>query len=173
MLEALIFVVFPFCMVYAAISDVLSMTIPNIVAAVLLVTFAVVAPLTGMVWTALAWHFAAGVVVLAVTFGLFAFGGLGGGDAKLLASSAVWMGFSNQLLGYLLVSAVLGGMLAVGILSFRRSSLSVHAGGNIFLRHFADGSAGIPYGIALGIGGLMTYPDSALMQWALERLSFQ
>ena len=31
----------------------------------------------------------------------------------------------------------------------------------MFLRHFADRTAGVPYGIALGIGGLLTYPRSA------------
>ena len=41
----------------------------------------------------------------------------------------------------------------------------------MFLRNFADAQAGIPYGIALGIGGLLTYPESPLMVWALERLA--
>jgi prepilin peptidase CpaA len=41
----------------------------------------------------------------------------------------------------------------------------------MFLRHFANEDAGIPYGIALGAGGLLLYPQSALMAWALERLA--
>ncbi len=41
----------------------------------------------------------------------------------------------------------------------------------MFLRHFADRKAGIPYGLALGLGGLITYPDSPLVLWAIERLS--
>ena len=88
MLEALIFVVFPFCMLFAAISDMLSMTIANRVPVLLVVVFALVAPLTGMDWAAYGGHFAAGALVLAVTFGLFAMGGMGGGDAKLLAATA-------------------------------------------------------------------------------------
>ena len=149
------------------------MTIANTVSMILLLTFAVIAPFTGMEWSAFAWHFAAGALVLAVTFSLFAMGGMGGGDAKLLASSAVWMGLSHQLLFYLLASAVVGGMLTLLILSYRKSPLSLYTGRNMFLRHFADQKAGIPYGIALGIGGLIAYPDSALMQWAIERLSAQ
>ena len=77
MLEALILVVFPFCMVFAALSDVLSMTIANRVSLLLVAVFAVVAPLTGMDWSAYGWHFAAGALVLVVTFGLFALGGMG------------------------------------------------------------------------------------------------
>ncbi len=59
MLEALIFVVFPFCMVFAAVSDMLSMTIANRVSVLLIAVFAIVAPLTGMDWASFGWHFAA------------------------------------------------------------------------------------------------------------------
>ncbi|TPI36366.1 peptidase [Mesorhizobium sp. B3-1-6] len=171
MIEAAIFVVFPFCMLYAAISDTLSMTIANRVPVILLATFALVAPLTGMDWTSYAWHFAAGAVVLAVTFGLFALGGMGGGDAKLLAATAVWMGLDINLVGYLVTSAFIGGLLTVAILVYRKSPLAAYTGHSRFLRYFADESVGVPYGIALGLGGLITFPDSSLMVWALERLT--
>lgn len=171
MIEAVIFVVFPFCMLYAAISDTLSMTIANRVPVLLLATFALVAPLTGMDWTSYGWHFAAGALVLVVTFGLFALGGMGGGDAKLLAATAVWMGLNLNLMGYLVTSAFIGGMLTVAILAYRKSPLAVYTGHSRFLRHFADESVGVPYGIALGLGGLITFPDSPLMVWALERLA--
>ena len=171
MLEALIFVVFPFCMLFAAISDMLSMTIANRVSVLLVVVFALVAPLTGMEWAAYGWHFAAGALVLAVTFGLFAMGGMGGGDAKLLAATAVWMGLNIHLVEYLVVSTLIGGLLTIAILLYRKSPLAVMTGRNPFLRHFAEESVGIPYGIALGLGGLLTYPDSPLMVWALARLA--
>ena len=173
MLEALIFVVFPFCMVFAAVSDTLSMTIANRVPLLLLAVFAVVAPLTGMDWAAYGWHFAAGAVVLVATFGLFALGGMGGGDAKLLAATAVWMGFNLQLIEYLVVSAFFGGLLTMAILAYRGSALAVYTGQNMFLRNFANAKGGIPYGIALGVGGLITYPGSPLMMWALGRLAAQ
>ena len=83
MLQALIFVVFPFCMVFAAISDMLSMTIANRVSIILVVTFASWRrspawngrPMDGISRPA--------GLALSITFGLFALGGMGGGDAKL------------------------------------------------------------------------------------------
>ena len=171
MLQALIFVVFPFCMVFAAISDMLSMTIANRVSIILVGTFAVVAPLTGMDWATYGWHFAAAGLALSITFGLFALGGMGGGDAKLIAASSLWMGFNFNLLFYLIVSTMIGGALTVAILSYRRSPLADFTGRNVFLRHFADHKAGIPYGLALGLGGLIAYPDSPLAQWAIAHLS--
>ena len=56
MLQALIFVVFPFAMAFAAVSDLLSMTIQNRVSVALVMAFAVIAPLTGMDWPAYAMH---------------------------------------------------------------------------------------------------------------------
>jgi prepilin peptidase CpaA len=167
MLQAAILVIFPFCMLFAAISDMVSMTIANRVSVILVAAFALLAPLTGMDWATYGMHFAAGAMVLAVTFSLFALGGMGGGDAKLLAATAVWMGFGILLLQYLVLGAVFGGLLTLAILKYRSSPVSVLTGRNLFLRHFADEKTGIPYGVALGVAGLLVYPETALMQWAL------
>lgn len=171
MLAASIFVIFPFCMLFAAVSDVISMTIANRVSIILVAAFAVMAPMTGMDWATYGWHFAAGGIALAVTFGIFAIGGMGGGDAKLLSATAVWMGFNMTLLQYLVLGAMLGGGLTLAIILFRNSSAAVFLSNNMFLRNFADEKAGIPYGIALGIAGLMTYPQTELVRWALARVA--
>lgn len=173
MIEALILVVLPFCMVFAAVSDTMSMTIANKVPLLLLGAFLIVAPFTGMGWAEVGMHLAAGGVLLLVTFALFAMGGMGGGDAKLIAATAVWMGLGFPLMQYLLVSASIGGTLTLAILAFRSSALSHVVGQNIFLRNFTQDAGGVPYGIALGIGGLLTYPSSPMMTWALERLVAQ
>lgn len=173
MLEALIFVVFPFCMVFAAVSDLLSMTIANRVPLLLIATFLVVAPLTGMSWADFAWHLAAFAVVLSATFALFAMGGMGGGDAKLMAATALFMGFGFPLVEYLVVSTLFGGILTVALLLYRNSALAVFTGHNVLTRNLANEKVGIPYAIALGAGGLFTYAETPLMQWALARLSGQ
>lgn len=169
MLEAAIFVIFPFCMAHAAITDLLSMTIANRVSLLLAATFLVVAPLTGMDMQEFGLHLATGFGMLAITFGLFAVGGMGGGDAKLIAATSLWMGFSPVLLQYLLYSAVFGGLLTILILVYRRSALAVFTGHNPLLRNLADRDVGIPYGIALGLGGLMVFPETPVVQWALAR----
>ena len=103
MLTAIIFVVFPFAMAYALLTDLFSMTIANRVSLILLGTFAVVAPLSGMEWMTYLQHFGTGALVLVVTFGLFAVGGMGGGDAKLMAVTAVWFGWNPALIQYFLI----------------------------------------------------------------------
>jgi prepilin peptidase CpaA len=170
MLEAVILVVFPFCMLFAAVSDMLTMTIANRVSLLLVAVFIVVAPLAGMSWTDYGWHFVAAACVLSVTFSLFALGVMGGGDAKLLAATSLWIGTSPHLLQYLVYASLIGGVMTLLIMIYRGSPLSTFTGNNVFLRNFANTKVGIPYGVALGISGLIVYPSTPLVQWALGRM---
>lgn len=171
MLEVLIFVIFPFCMIFAAVSDMISMTIANRISVILVAAFAVAAPLTGMDWATYGWHFAAGALVLSITFALFAAGVMGGGDAKLLSSTAVWMGLSMQLMQYVFYAAMIGGVLTLLIIIYRRTPLSTMTGNNLFLRNFANDKVGVPYGVALGAAGLLVYPSTPIAAWALARFA--
>ena len=79
----------------------------------LVATFAVVAPLTGMDWATMAGISPPAAWCCSVTFGMFAIGGMGGGDAKLMAATSLWMGFSFHLLGYLSPPPFIGGVLTL------------------------------------------------------------
>ena len=89
MLDLAALVIFPALMAYAAASDLLTMTIPNRVSLALVISFAAFAVFGGLSWDAVLMHVAAGALVLAVCFGMFAFGWIGGGDAKLAAATAL------------------------------------------------------------------------------------
>ncbi|MGB8817488.1 MAG: prepilin peptidase [Rhizobiaceae bacterium] len=171
MLVAAILVVFPFAMSYAAMSDMMSMTIANRISILLVGAFLVIAPLTGMPLIQIGWHVAALAIVLSVCFALFAAGAMGGGDAKLMASTALWFGLDMNLISYLLVASALGGVLTLAILRFRSSNVTVYAGKVDFLLRIADPKEKIPYGIALGIAGLLIYPETPLMIWAMNQLT--
>lgn len=171
MIEAAILVSFPFAMAFAMVSDLLSMTIENRVSLILAGSFAILAPLTGMGWEIYAMHFAAGLVVLTATFGLFAIRAMGGGDAKLMAAIALWLGWNADLINYIAISSMLGGMLTLVILAYRNSPFTMVAGRFEFMHRLAQPNVGIPYGIALGAAGLLTFPQSALGGWVLARLS--
>lgn len=167
MAAAIILVVFPFAMIFAALSDVFTMTIANRVSAVLIASFLIVAPFIGLSWADFASHITAFCVVLAVTFALFAAGTMGGGDAKLLASTAIWMGMSMNLVTYLVVASFAGGVLTLVLLKLRNSSVAVFVGEVSVLRRVVD-EKDIPYGVALAIGGLFAYANSPAMVYALN-----
>src|SRR5690606_812697 len=102
-------------MAYAAFSDLLTMRISNKLVLVTAAAFFVLALIAGLATVQIGWHVAAGALVLAVTFGMFAAGWIGGGDAKLAAAIGLWFGF-DLLLPFLLYASIYGGALTLLIL---------------------------------------------------------
>jgi len=158
-------VLFPLAMAYAAISDVLTMTIPNRLSIALVVIFFVLAPVIGMGVQEIAAHAAVATIVLAVCFGLFAFGWLGGGDAKIAAAIALWLG-PQLTLPFLLQTAIWGGLLTLAILAFRQYTLPVFAVGRQWIERLHDRTAGVPYGVALAAAAVAVYPQTAWFGFA-------
>ena len=107
MIDLALLVVFPALMIGAAVSDLFTMTIPNRLAVGLIAAFFAFAIVQQMSPAVIGMHVLAGLAVLVITFGLFAFGWIGGGDAKLAAATALWMGWEN-LADYLLISTLSG-----------------------------------------------------------------
>lgn len=170
MLIAAILVIFPFAMANAAVSDLFSMTIANRVSVILVAAFLVIAPMTGMPLFQIGMHVAAMLLVLSVCFTLFAVGQMGGGDAKLMSATALWFGLTMNLAVYFVVASFLGGILTLMILRFRASNVTVYTGKVDFLHRMANPKEKIPYGIALGTAGLLLYPETPLMEWAMNQL---
>lgn len=167
MVEAIVFLIFPLCLTLAAFTDFLEMTIPNRIPVVLLGAFAIAAPLAGLGVTDIGFHLLAGLVVFAVCFALFAFNVMGGGDAKLLTAAAVWFGLNLSLVSFLTYVAYIGGALTLLILLLRARSNTMMAIG-LPLPGSILHAKKIPYGIAIGIAGLLTYPQSPLVLWAMQ-----
>lgn len=158
--------VFPFAMAYAAASDLVSMTISNRLCLSLVASFALCAALLGLGLDVIAWHLAAGLIVLVVSFGLFAAGWIGGGDAKLAAATALWFGF-DQLLPYLLLSSFGGGLLTLLILHLRSHPLPSPAANWGWVQRLHAPKEGVPYGIALAFAALIILPDTAMWRAAM------
>lgn len=154
-------VVFPFLLAYAASSDLLTMLIPNWISLALIAGFSVVAAASGMGWTEIGLHVAAALATLCATFTLFAFRLIGGGDAKLAAATALWLGLGHML-DYLLAASVLGGVLTLGLLAARSHPLPRPFLRLPFAVHLHDNRTGVPYGIALAAAGLVVVPQTPL-----------
>ncbi|PTM51096.1 A24 family peptidase [Phreatobacter oligotrophus] len=168
MFEFAILLIFPAMMAFAAASDLFTMTISNRVSLILVAGFMVLAIVTGMSWPTIGMHVAAGFLVLSIGFVCFAFGWMGGGDAKLAAATALWLGWS-QLLDYAIWASLFGGVLTLGLLALRGAPLHppflMREG---WYARITDEKTGIPYGIALAAAGLILYPSSFWMTGALH-----
>ena len=148
--------VFPAAMAYAAASDLLTMRIANSVSLVIVAAFLGVALIAGMPLQDVLLHLAVGAALLVAGMLLFNLNLVGGGDAKLLAAAALWIGY-DQLLPFLLCVTIFGGVLALLLLAYRRLPAAALPLPAWAVRlHTAGG--GMPYGIAIAAGALAVYP---------------
>jgi prepilin peptidase CpaA len=161
--DAIRLFLFPALMAFAASSDLFTMTISNRVSLALVAGFAVMAFVIGMNSHAILSHLGAAAAVLAVTFTFFARGWIGGGDAKLAAATALWLGF-DQLMNYLLYASLFGGVLTFLVLRFRFLPLPAALAGQDWAQRLHRMDAGVPYGIALAASALLVYPETIWMQ---------
>lgn len=157
--------VFSGLMLAAAFWDAWTYRIPNLLTGLLAVAFFVAAMLSPdpVLWLV---HLAGGLLTLGLGSGLFAWRIMGGGDVKLLAAGALWFGFA-YLPMFLVTVALLGGALALVILVLRRllspwlePALGAHA---IALPLLLQPKAGVPFGIAIGVAGILLAPHLPIL----------
>ena len=154
---------FPFLMAYAAASDFLTMTIANWISITLWVGFIVFAVVFGLSWQEIVFHMACGFGVLVVTFIMFTLGWIGGGDAKLASSAALWLGLP-LLLEFFAVTSIFGGLLTLFIIVFRQFPLPQWIWRQQWAQLMHTHGNGVPYGIALCAAGLLLYPECDVFQ---------
>ena len=156
-------VIFPLLMAFAAFSDLFTMRISNKLVLLLVAAFVVLALFVGLPLQEIGIHFAVAAAVLAVAFAFFAFGWIGGGDAKLIAATTLWLGL-GMMLPYLIYASLLGGALTLILLAARRYPLPERLRSIKWIDRLHDTKTGVPYGIALAIAGILVYSDSVIFQ---------
>jgi prepilin peptidase CpaA len=161
--------VFPALVILGGVQDLVSYRISNKISLALVAGFLVAAAsglAAGAAPAALGLNLAAGAAGLVAGVAMFALGWIGGGDAKLFAAAALWIGWPAALT-YLAVTGLAGGGLALLLLSLR-SPLArplVLAGPAWFAR-LGEPDENVPYGVAIAVGALAAFPASVLVQAA-------
>lgn len=157
--------IFPACLIWAAISDIRTMTISNRLCLILAGGFYPAAVLVGLSWPLIGIHTLLAFAVLLAGMAMFAAGWMGGGDAKLMTAASLWLGLSAAL-PFVFYVALMGGVLTVVFLILRK----------LFHRHINSMSGwqqrlmtdkgGIPYGVAIFAGALLAAPSGVLFKLA-------
>ncbi len=163
MLQAVLLTVFPTVMIFAALSDATSFTIPNRLSLILLVSFLPIALVLGRPANEIGLDLGVGVLALFAGMGMFAAGWIGGGDAKLFAVAGLWLGWS-ALANFLVITALAGGGLAVLLLNARSAYVRTHlAGAPGWLERLVTPGGDVPYGVAIAVGALAAYPQTTMV----------
>ena len=156
--------VFAALVITAALRDVVSYTIPNWISVALIAAFPIAALAQGLSWQTMGLNLCVGVAALVLGMVMFALRWIGGGDAKLFAAAALWLGWP-AVPTYLAVTGIAGGALAVGLLSLRSPVVAGYVvNGPAWLARLAQPGENVPYGVAIAVGALAAFPASALMQ---------
>jgi len=151
--------VFPACLLWAAFSDLTSYTITNRTNLIMAAGFIPFGLLVHLSPAAFGWHLGVGLLVLIIGMVLFSFRLFGGGDAKLIAAAALWLG-KDASLSFLFYTALCGGALALILITLRKF-IGVYA--PRFPRWLAalmEAKAGVPYGVAICAGAFLAVPFS-------------
>jgi len=151
--------IFAFAMVYAGVADLTTMRIRNGLVLALLAAYVVLAPLAGFTIEEIAWNAAIAAGLLVVSFVCFAFGWMGGGDAKLLAVTTLWLGFDHTP-SFLVYTALLGGALTLVILQLRLVGLPTFLGNRPWIARLQSDRTGVPYGVAITLAALIVFPQT-------------
>lgn len=152
---------FPGLMALAASMDLVTMTIPNAIPLALALSYLALATALRLPLETVAFGVACGLAALAVGFVLFWRNWIGGGDAKLAAATALWLGWGS-IVDYAIAASIFGGVLTLAVLAFRLSPLPNALGRRRWIARLARPGAGVPYGIALAAAGLLMFPNSPI-----------
>ena len=143
------------CLLIACLFDLKAFRIPNAVPLALIALFLVKAAAAGIaVWPDHVIGFG-----LTTAFGLLAFvlGMIGGGDAKLMMALALWFGVT-ALPGFLVVTAIGGGVLALTLLALRilvnRPRKAASSGKPTPSPGLLDRHAPVPYALPIAFAAL-------------------
>jgi prepilin peptidase CpaA len=153
MLASLALVIYVVALAAAGINDLVRYEIPNGLSLALVGAFALYAP--SLPLPILVAHATAGLAVLAVVALGFAVGLMGGGDAKLLTATSLWMGW-DALLPFILLTALVGGAITL-ILLVLRKLLARRAPSGGWLGRLLAPTSGVPYGLAIAVAGLTLF----------------
>ena len=134
---------------WASVSDIKDRRIPNLCVLAVLALFVVSAIVErgSNVVSALE----AGGIAFVVTFALYFFNIIGAGDTKLFAATALFVGLGGLILFTLATVFAGGGIAAVSLATRPKRALTMFT-----LKGKGDFGRGIPYGVAIAIGGVVT-----------------
>ncbi len=148
------------CLALATGWDVATRKIPNLVTGAAALTGVVAQLVDHGGWSTLS-GLAAAAIGIALLYRPWVAGGIGGGDVKMAAAVAIWVGLGGMI-RYALAVAAAGGVVALVMYSLSRKAIRQDIKANLTLAALqqslptvevrAAGRPSVPYGLAIAAG---------------------
>jgi prepilin peptidase CpaA len=139
-------------LIIAATGDLRARIIPNWLNATIAALAVPYWWLSGLpFWPEIVLQVALAVGIFTLFAALFAIGGIGGGDVKLIGALALWLPLL-ALVKLLVIMAVAGGLLSLAMLIRHRAAK-------------AEGRPEVPYGVAIAFAGMWLIGERFLNQF--------
>ena len=162
--QILLVLAFPILLIVAALRDLTSYTIPNRLTLGLAALYPVTALAAGLPLPLIGLNLAVGLAALVAGMAMFALRWIGGGDAKLFAAAALWLGWPAMLTD-VAITGLAGGALAMLLLGLRSAYVRPFVpAGPAWIGRLAEPGENVPYGVAIAVGALAAFPASSLME---------
>ena len=147
--------------VFAGLSDIRGLTIPNSyslgVTAAFIVCYGVLWAFgQGDVFFSISSHLLAALIVFGVTVAMFAFGLLGAADSKLGTAYALWAGLPG-IFPFLFYMTLMGGVLGLVSLGLKKWTPVKDPKEGSWVARVQAGESKVPYGVAIVIGALASF----------------
>jgi prepilin peptidase CpaA len=157
LVKTLVLCTFAGLVIGAAVKDLATFTIPNWISIALAAAFVPAALAAGVPLPSIGISFAVGLAALVAAIGMFALGWIGGGDAKLMAAAALWVGLPG-IAPFALYTGLAGGALALALMGLRSAWIRpVAEAGPAWARRLATPGESAPYGVAIAAGALAAF----------------
>ncbi|PQA87832.1 A24 family peptidase [Hyphococcus luteus] len=163
MIAYLLLSVFPAALLIAAANDIYEFKIPNWISILLVCAYPLAGVAVGAAPHVMIEGMLIGAAALALGFCLFAAKIVGGGDAKLLAATAPWLGLVS--LGVFLFNTAVAGLVLAMVMGFFRKLpvLPVYAHAPWLIR-LHERKKDLPYAVAIAAGALLSFSQTPYFQ---------
>ncbi|MBO87899.1 MAG: hypothetical protein CMP14_00115 [Rickettsiales bacterium] len=166
-LSIIIISTFSILVLSAAVSDLLWFKISNVIPISLSILFFISVVLIDWDIHSVFYNFLTAIVALFVCFIFFNIGFFGGGDAKLISAICIWSGLQG-LYEFILIMALIGGVLAIILTGFRKINIPPNLRNIAWINELHGATKQVPYGIAISASALATFHQFPIFEYIIN-----
>jgi len=149
--------------ILSCVSDVRSLRIPNWHSLAILGGFFVAYFSAPELFNGLGRHLIAMTAMFVVTYIMFTYGVIGGGDAKFGTALGLWVGLKG-IVPFIFYMTMIGGILGLAALLLRKRKLFKNPRPGSWVEQAQTGHSAVPYGVAISLGFWMELIHAGFVQ---------